>query len=222
MNGNVRAAVDVTGGVLACAALGSAAVVVMQLLAPTHPFSCSVEGAKRFAAIAVGAAIVFLLAFVGRRAAPQLQLAVTRRLALVVIALATYETLWFGALVPRLLADIPLSNSAVLALEIGPVALISVLVWGGRSMNMKTRIGLFAVAGVLCVIGAALINPAVLYGIAEQSGWLRQSAQHVSGVHELPLRRHLAYLVLASLAGLSFVRGSKQSAEGSPPAHGAT
>jgi hypothetical protein len=212
MNENVRVAVDVTAGVLASAALASAAVVLMQLLAPTCPFSYSVEGAKCFTAIAAGAAVVFLLTFVGRRAAPHLQLAITRRLALVVVALAAYEALWFGAVVPRLLADAPLSNNAALTLEIAPVALISVLVWGGRSMNVKARFGLFAVAGLLCVVGVALINPSILYGIAEQATWLRQPVQHVSGVHELPLRRHVAYVVLGSLAGLAFVRGNEQSA----------
>jgi hypothetical protein len=206
MNGSVRTVADVTTGVLACATLAGVAVVVTRLLAPTYPFSYSIDSAKRFGAIAVGSAVVFLFAIIVRRAVPHFQLAVTRRLALVVAALAGYEALWFGAVATHFLGDVPLPIAATLAAEIGPIALISVVVWGGRTMNVNTRIALFAVTAVLCVIGVALINPVLLYGVAEQIGWLQQPAQHVSGLHELALARHLAYVVLASLAGLPVAR----------------
>lgn len=205
MNRGVRAVADMTAGVLSCTALAGAAVMLTRLLAPASSPAYSIDGAKLFGAIAAGSIAVFVAASAIGRASDDLQFAITRRLALVAAALAAYEAAWFGAAVPRL-RDVPLTNAAALAVEIGPIALISTAIWGGRWMNAKTRIVLFALVGALCVIDVALINPAIFYGVAEQSGWLQRPSQHVSGVHESPFARHLGYIVLGSLAGLPFVR----------------
>ncbi len=203
MSGNIRAA-DVTAGVLACVILASVAVAVTQLLTPTYPFSYSVDAAKRFGAIAAGSLVAFFLAAATRYVSPRLSLRVTRRLAVVVAVLASYEALLFAVIAPRFIGDVALPIGASLAVEIIPIALISAVVWGWRTMNMPLRSAVLAVAAVLCILGVAVISPAVLRGAAEQIGLLAAPRQHLSGVHELPLPRHLSYIILSALAGLPF------------------
>ncbi len=111
MSGNIRAA-DVTAGVLACVILASVAVAVTQLLTPTYPFSYSVDAAKRFGAIAAGSLVAFFLAAATRYVSPRLSLRVTRRLAVVVAVLASYEALLFAVIAPRFIGDVALPIGA--------------------------------------------------------------------------------------------------------------
>jgi uncharacterized integral membrane protein len=136
----------------------------------------------------------------------RLSLVVTKRLAVVVAALACYEALLFAVIAPRVIGDIALPIIVVLAAEIVPIALISAVVWDGRIMPMRRRILVFAVATVLCILGTAAVSPVVFRGAAEQIGWLATPPRHFSGVHELPLSRHLSYVILAAIAGLLFAR----------------
>jgi hypothetical protein len=208
MNSNLRAA-DITAGVLGCAILASVAVAVTRLLTPTYPFSYSVDAAKLFGAIAAGSLVAFSLAAAARHVSPRVSLTVTRRLAVVVAALACYEALLFAVIAPRVIGDVVLPIVAGLAVEIIPIALISAVVWGGRAMNMRRRTSVFALAAMLCILGVAAVSPAVLRGAAEQVGWLATPPRHFSGVHELPLTRHLSYVILGAIAGLLFARNEE-------------
>jgi hypothetical protein len=207
MNGNAKVA-DVTGGVLACVITAGVAVALTQALSPTYPFLYETDAAKRCGAIATAAFVVFLASSTVRRIRPDVALPITRRLAVAVALLAAYETLWFGVIAPRFIAGVPLPMIAGLAIEIFPLALIAALAWGWRTMRLGLRAAVFVVATILCVVAVAAMTPAVLRGVAEQSGWIVGSVHHVSGIHELPLPRHIAYIVLATLAGLPFARES--------------
>ena len=79
--------------------------------------------------------------------------------------------------------------AAGLAIEILPLAMISMLAWGGRTMKLGLRAAIFIVATILCIVAVAVMTPAVLRGVAEQSGWIAGSVHHASGAHELPLPR---------------------------------
>lgn len=209
MNGTVRPA-DVTTGVLACTTAAFLALVVVHLLAPPNSaaFSYSAASAKSFIAIAIGAFIVFIAAAAARRLRSQLALPITTHLSAVVAVLATYEAIYFAVIAPKVIAETSMPLASELAIEIVPVSLLAGIAWG--SMTLKRRGALIITAMVLCVIGLAITSPALLYGVAEQIGWLPRPARHLSGVHTLPLPRHLSYIVLAALAGLPFASPARR------------